>query len=150
MAKRNKKDFLPKRVGRIKIPKRIRRGVLGAAIGSAAGQAVIAALILKAGAQLADRVGAAQHDWDEADELFGGSNPPAIDPLEPDSASDGSAPAPPARTGPRLNLKHALGQAALAFLVGLAHPKRPKGRARRRLSQLPATSAGPNGAHPSP
>ena len=150
MAKRNKKNFLPKRVGRISIPKRIRRGVLGAAIGSAAGQAVIAALILKAGAQLADRVGAAQHDWDEADELFGPTDPAATDAAGADGPPDGNAPAPPARTGPRLNLKHALGQAALAFLVGLAHPKRPKRRARRRPSQLPATSAGPNGAHPSP
>src|SRR5688500_18274599 len=89
MAKRNKKDFLPKRVGRIKIPKRIRRGVVGAAIGSAAGQAVIAALILKAGSRLADRVAAAQDSWDETEGLLGGADQSAGDAPAPDGPQAG-------------------------------------------------------------
>lgn len=41
MAKR--KNHLPKRIGGVKIPKHIRRGVLGQFLASPAGQAVIAA-----------------------------------------------------------------------------------------------------------
>ncbi len=151
MAKRNKKDFLPKRVGRIKIPKRIRRGVVGAAIGSAAGQAVIAALILNAGARLADRVAAAQDSWDEAEGLLGGADQSAGDPTAPDGQEAEGVTTAPARTGPRLNVKHALGQAALAFVVGLAYPKPPKRRSRRSPGHSAAANPGPNGAGlPSP
>ena len=50
MAKRSKKNLLPKRLAGVKVPKSVRRGDLGAAIGSPAGQAVLAEVLLAAAA----------------------------------------------------------------------------------------------------
>ena len=123
MAKR-KKDFLPKRVGRVKIPKRIRRGVLGAAIASGAGQAILAGLVLKAGEHIVRRAAASDHKSPEtwiggpdAGHAPAGTEPPAAAPRR-----NGVGPATTAPRGATLNVKHALGQAALAFVLGLSHP----------------------------
>ena len=136
MAKR-KKDFLPKRVGRLRIPKPLRRGVFGAALGSTAGQVVIAALLLKAGSRLAARATGSRQAADSID---------AGVPFAAQSAR-AAAPAPPA-SGPRLNIKHALGQATLAFILGLSHPKSaPKGPRRAKPAPAPAPAPErPNGA----
>ena len=125
MAKR-KKNYLPKRVGRLRIPKRVRRGVVGAAVSSAAGQAIIAALVLKAGSRLARRLGSREP---ARDGLTGSG---FETPQSPKIAHQGepSATRSPSR-GPALNVKHAVGQAALAFILGLSHPARPA-KARRR------------------
>ena len=136
MGKR-KKNFLPKRVGRLKIPKRLRRGVVGAAIASPAGQAVIAALILQAGAHLlrqavGARDGAASLEtWlDRGAGDFAGGSPLGHEASAAPPRADGFGPATTARRGAQLNVKHALGQAALAFILGLSHapgePRRPK------------------------
>lgn len=115
-----KKNYLPKRIAGVKVPKSIRRGVLGAFLTSGASQAVVAALILKAGQHLRDDLmPGAHHEGAQAT-----TGAAANESATPNGSFPAAAEAPPGRDN-SLNVKHALAEAARAFLLGLSHPKAP-------------------------
>lgn len=134
MAKR--KNYLPKRIGSVKVPKRLRRGVVGQALASPAGQAIIAALILKAAASTKDRLFGRRDDRPGAADLR--SLAAASQPTSHQAAGVTATPEP---AGPSLNVKHALGQAALAFIVGLGQPREPAPKPRRSGPRPPRATA---------
>jgi len=136
MAKR--KNYLPKRIGSVKVPKRLRRGLVGQALASPAGQAIIAALILKAAASTKHRLFGRRDDRLGAAELRRLAAASRAENAAP-ARADG-APA-PTSAGPSLNVKHALGQAALAFIVGLGQPREPAPKPRRSAPRPPRATA---------
>lgn len=114
------KNYLPKRIAGVKVPKSIRRGLLGEFLTSSAGQAIVAALILKAGQRLKDDLlPGAPTGGDQG----GAANASAT----PNGTFHAAAEAPLGRDN-SLNVKHALAEAARAFLLGLSHPKAPTKR----------------------
>ena len=136
--KRKKKNYLPKRIAGVRVPKTVRRAPVGEFLTSAAGQAIIAALILRAGSRLA-------HDADAAHPVHALMS--ALGISEPAQSRDaGPSPSradPTADGAPRhssFNYKHALAEAARHFILGLSHPK-GSGRERRQ----DAAAERPNG-----
>ena len=85
-----------------------------------------------------ERVRGAGEALDEAEAFFDHPDTRAGDAPPGERAPPAAAAGQQGASGPRLNVSHALGQAALAFVLGLSHPKRPKKRRGRRLASRPA------------
>jgi hypothetical protein len=102
----------------VKVPKSLRRGILGEFLTSGAGQALVAALIIKAAQRLSHEV---THTSQSAASAGNGAQPSWAD-----HAAHAGNEAAGAAHDATLNVKHALAQAARHFILGLSHPKTPK------------------------
>lgn len=133
MAKR-KKNSLPKRIGGVKIPRSLRQGVLAEMLTSPAGQAIIAAVIMKMAARLAHQGAGPAHAVADGSVRFAAAGLQRAGDGMAHAGSEAAEAAGAAAGAARdvsLNFKHALAEAARHFILGLSHPKPPVKKSRK-------------------